>query len=80
MEAKKATKTVGQHNKTPLGWSKSGRVVSKTSVPMDSTGNSFSSGGGGGSESSSRLEDSALLISPPNQVIVLMVTPPCALL
>jgi len=64
MEAKKATKTVGQHNKTPLGWSKSGRVASKASVTMDSTGGSFSSGGG---ESLSRLEDSALLISPPNQ-------------
>ena len=74
MEAKKATKTVGQHNKTPLGWSKSGRMASKASVTMDSTGSSFSSGGGG-SESLSRLEDSALLISPPNQVIVLMVTP-----
>jgi len=65
MEAKKATKNVGQQ-KTPLGWSKSGRVVSKGS-PMDSTGGSISGGGGGGSESSSRLEDSALLISPPNQ-------------
>ena len=74
MEAKKATKTVGQHNKTPLGWSKSGRMASKTSATMDSTGGSFSSGGG---ESLSRLEDSALLISPPNQVIVLMVAPPC---
>ena len=75
MEAKKATKTVGQHNKTPLGWSKSGRVAGKASVTVDSTGGSFSSTGGGGSESLSRLEDSALLISPPNQVIVLMVTP-----
>merc|ERR1719209_1310637 len=65
MEAKKATKTVGQQ-KTPLGWSKSGRVAGKGNA-MDSIGGSISSSSGSGSDTSSRLEDSALLISPPNQ-------------
>ena len=70
MEAKKATKTVGQQ-KTPLGWSKSGRVAGKGNA-MDSIGGSISSSSGSGSDTSSRLEDSALLISPPNQVMVVV--------
>jgi len=55
--------------KTPLGWSKSGRMVGngKGNAMMDSMGGSISSSGGSGSDTSSRLEDSALLISPPNQ-------------
>ena len=68
MEAKKATKTVGQQ--TPMGWSKSGRVGGKGNT-MDSMGGSISSGSG--SDTSSRLEDSALLISPPNQVMVVVI-------
>ena len=65
MEAKKATKTVGQH-KSPLGWSKVGKSTGKN-IAMDSTGGSITSSSDG-SSSTSRLEDSALLISPPNQV------------
>ena len=89
MEAKKTTRTVTQM-KTPLGWSKSGRLIGNNKVnnALDSnmrsvnikTNNTLdsmgSSNSSGSSEASgsSRLEDSALLISPPNQVKIISPT------
>jgi len=77
--------------KTPLGWSKSGRLVgnNKANISSDlkmrsvntkanNTLDSMGSSNSSGSSvasGSSRLEDSALLISPPNQVTFADETP-----
>ena len=86
MEAKKTTRTVMQM-KTPLGWSKSGRLVGNNKANNASDSNmrsvnmkanntldsmgSSNSSGSSEASGSSRLEDSALLISPPNQVRII---------
>ena len=86
MEAKKTTRTVTQM-KTPLGWSKSGRLIGNNKANNASDSNmrsvntkanstldsmgSSNSSGSSDASGSSRLEDSALLVSPPNQARIL---------